>query len=283
MKVKITLISILVVSTQILCNIASADALGSVVKATEEATNAITNGIKDVTGDWCSGKQYFSDMKLSDRLKSGSEDLQEEIEKLNDASSKMEFDIRQNIEKEVDKTIGGAQDLSKMNNDLCTQAKLSNYVSVNYNGSVLRDKNEVMAQMRLNLATIRTSNAVVNFFNDQKAEFNQLNDRIKSKANELAVLRKNFDNLSDPRSENKGSSYVESVIGNACTAIGEGESLIMEYSNKNSAELFRNAAQNNQTKSIPDSEVTTFMESCSGTDAENQKGLIDKAKSLFGF
>lgn len=282
MKINNSLFSISLLMASIASNVAYADFFDSARNMTNEVTNNAGNLLKDAAGDWCSGKKYFSDMDLSERLKAGSEDLQQEIAKLNDSSSKMEYDIKFTIEQGVDKVLGGNQDLVKMNNELCTKAKATNYAPVDYSGTSLRDKGEIMAQVRLNLATIRTGNNVTDFYNKQKVEFNHLNDRIKAKANELAVLKKNFDNLSDPRGENKTPSYFESVMGNACTAIGESEDLIMEYDDKNSTELFRNAAQNNQSKTISDAEVADFMDSCSGSDANDQQGLMEKAKSLFG-
>lgn len=265
MKAKniLTLSMICVISTTY--NIAYADLVDSTKEMTKNVTNTAKNITGDLVGDWCSGQKYlFIDMNLSERLKDGSGDLQKEIEKLNDTASKMDFDIKTALEGEVGKTINNAKNLVKMNDDLCIKAKSANYTSVDYNGATLRDKNEVKAQIRLNLATIRTNNKVMEAFNSQESEFNELNSRIKEKANELAVLKKNFDALADPRSENKDSSYVDSVIGNACTAIIEGEDLIMSYTNKNAAGLFRNAARDNQTKTISESEVVSFMEGCSG-------------------
>lgn len=283
MKAQFILTISLVFITYSYSTTTSADIFDSARDITNDITSAAKNITGDVVGDWCSGKKYLSDMELSERLRDGSTDLQKEIEKLNDTSIKMEFDIKSNLEGEVEKIIKSSQDLSKYNNDLCIKSKSTNYTNVDYNGTMLRDKSEVAAQIRINLAAIRTNNKVVEFFNDQKIIFNTLNNRIKSKANELAVLKKNFDNLADPRSNNKGSSYVESVIVNACTAIGEVENLIMEYKSKDASELFRNAARYNQTNTVSESDVSTFMTDCSGVDKTNQDSLLDRAKSLFGF
>lgn len=283
MKPSHTIFATSLVAVTISINVAYADLYDDAANSARNLTNKAGNILKDATGDWCSGKKYFSEMNFSERLKAGSESLTDEIGKLTDASSKMEYDIKFHIEKGLDEVMNGNQALIDMNNKLCLDAKTNNYANVNYNGSNITGKGEVQAQIKINLATIRSSNDVLKFYNDQKSEFNTLNNRIKDKANELAVLKKNFDNLLDPRSENKTSSYFESVIGNACTTIGESENLIMEYNNKNSSELFRDVSQKHQTNTISEGEITSFMESCNGADNSNQKSLMDKAKSLFGF
>lgn len=270
---------ILTIVISLNCGLASAD----IFDDAKALTNTATNFVKDISGDWCSGQKYLSDMKLSERLEAGSNDLKKEISKLNDTASKIDFDIKQSIEQEIDNTIKNAKEISRMNNELCVNAKAANYKDTIYNGTTLIDKNEVMAQVRLNIATIRSSNIVLSFLNNQKMDFNQLRNRITEKANELEVLRKNFNNLSDPRSKNKNDSYVESVIGNACTAIIKGESLIMEYNNKNFSELFRNAAQDNQSKVVQEIEILSFLDECVNADTVNQQSLLEKAKSLFGF
>lgn len=261
----------------------NADFFGDAADVARDLTQKAKNITKDATGDWCSGKKYFSEMSYSDRLKDGSKDLLEKIGKLNDTSSKMEYDIKFHIESGVGKTIRANKTLISMNNKLCKDALLNNYSVVDYNGSSLRDKGEILAQIRMNLATTRSNNKVIKFYNKQKTEFNFLNSRVKDKANELAVLKKNFENLSDPRSKNKTSSYFESVVGNACTAIGDSEDLVMEYKNKDSTTLFRNISQNHQTKTISEKDVTAFMNTCSGSDDAEQKSLLGKTKELFGF
>lgn len=248
----------------------------------DDITNAAKNIIGDATGDWCSGKKYFSDMEYSQRLQDGKEDLSNKMGKLLDSSNKMEYDIKFYITRGASRARDNSKNLVDLNNKLCKEAKENNYTSTDYNGTPLRDKNEIFAQARMNLATIRSSNKVTEFYNKQEIEFDSLNKRIKNKANELAVLKKNFDNLSDPRSKNKSLSYVESVIGNACAAIVEGEDLIMKYSEKNSSQLFRNVARKNQTSTISESDVSSFMNNCGGSDEKQQQSLFDKARLLFG-
>ena len=92
---------ILTIVISLNCGLASAD----IFDDAKALTNTATNFVKDISGDWCSGQKYLSDMKLSERLEAGSNDLKKEISKLNDTASKMDFDIKQSIEQEIDNTI----------------------------------------------------------------------------------------------------------------------------------------------------------------------------------
>ena len=221
------------------------------------------NMASDIAGDWCSGKEYgFSEMKMSDRIEYGSKDLYEQIGKLNEISSKMLYDIKFHIDENVERAKQDNNDLSRRTVSLCKTVKAEGFNSVDYGGITLRDKDEILAQVRLNIATARSNREIITYLQDKKAEYNGLNERIIRKANELAVLRKGFDDLMDPRSRNRSPAYFESTIKNACVSIDESENLMMQYDEKSLFELFRDASQKHKAKSISEGELEGFMNTC---------------------
>lgn len=223
----------------------------------------VKNIANDVAGSWCSGKEYgFSEMKISDRIETGSSELSEQIAELNGIAKQMTYDIEFNIDDKIKQSRNSSRQISEDTKKLCNGVKDSGFNEQEYGAIKLRDKNEILAQIRISLSGLKSSKTVVVKLAQYKVEFNRLNQRILDKANELAVLKKGFDNLKDPRSSNKSPVYFESTIRNACVAISESEELLMTYDNKSTSQLFRNASQNNQTSSISNSEIEKYMDTC---------------------
>jgi len=158
-------------------------------------------------------------MKISDRIENGSNDLSEQIAELNDISKEMVYDIKFNIDDKIEQTVDDNKKLSEDTKRLCYAVKDSGYSKQQYGTIKLRDKNEILAQIRMNLSTIKSSKNVVAKLAEYKVKFNRLNQRILDKANELGILKKNFDNLKDPRSTNRSPTAFESTIRNACVSV----------------------------------------------------------------
>lgn len=230
----------------------------------DNAYEKASNLASDIAGDWCSGKEYgFSEMKVSDRIEAGSTDLLEQIRELNETSTKMLYDINFHIDENVKRAKQDNLDLVRRTASLCTSSRSSDNTAIDYGGITLRDSDEILAQVRLNIATIRSNREIISYLLSKKAQYNSLNEQIVRKANELAVVRKGFDHLMDPRSKSRSPAFFESTIKNACVSIYESDELMMQYDEKSLFELFRDASKQHKATTIPDSEVDSFMATCS--------------------
>lgn len=179
--------------------------------------------------DWCDGKKYrFLDMKISERLIEGSQVIEAEISRIQNSSNELLYDIKLNVDGLAEKLVAENQRLVNQSEELCHQAKKNSYAPMDFESIHLRDKQEIIAQMRLNLASIQTNQIVTNFLFEKKQEYMKLSERLTDKANELAVLKKKFDLLTDPRISERETN-INISIQNACVAIDESEELRMIY------------------------------------------------------
>lgn len=223
----------------------------------------LDNTYDDMVGDWCSGKKYLvGEIKESERLYEGIQALDREIAQLHDVSSKLMYDLENHIDRNVKDATSGKEILATKTIELCRQTKSDGFSNLSYDGIELRDKDEVVARLRLNMASYRASMDTIVYLQKARLEYDLLKKRIKDKSNELAVLKKSFEDLSDPRSNNRSSSNLSAALQSGCVAIKKSEEIKMTYSNMSSQELFRDAAENRTTNTIRDGEIEAFMASC---------------------
>ncbi|HRW65322.1 MAG TPA: hypothetical protein P5032_06170 [Candidatus Competibacter sp.] len=223
----------------------------------------LDNTYDDIVGDWCSGKKYLvGEMKDSERLYEGIQALDREIAQLHDVSSKLMYDLENHIERNVENVNDGMEKLVAKTIELCHQTQSDGFSNLSYDGVELRDKDEVVARFRMNMASYRASMDAIVYLQKTVLEYGRLKKRIKDKANELVVLKKSFEELSDPRSNNRSSSNLETAIQSGCVAIKNSEELKLTYTNMSPQELFRDAAENRATHTIRDGQIEAFMASC---------------------
>ena len=212
---------------------------------------------------------------MSERLVEGSKIIESEISRIQNISNELLYDIKLNVNGLAIKLKAENEKLEKQTEELCIESKKNNYAPMNFNSIHLRDKAEIIAQMRLNLASIQTNQVVMRFLFEKKNEYLKLNERLSNKANELAVLKKRFDLIKDPRSSERETN-VSISLQNACVSIDESEKLRMEYDPMSQDELFRLASENNKTQTVTNEIINHFMDTCDLSPITGHGKIKDK-------
>ncbi|NWH04803.1 hypothetical protein [Desulfobacter latus] len=218
--------------------------------------------VSSAHADWCSGTHFgILRMERYERIEKASQAVDEEYNRLAEISNNLTHDIKHNIIALSEELDTKNDTLAQKTVELCRITKANNYSAIEYNGVTLAGEAEITAQLRMNLAAIQANEAIIIYLGDSKNEYQTLMIRVQEKLNEMAVLKKQYAKLLEPRSENRENNF-EDIIANTCVAVDVSEKLRMSYVQSTRDKLFAKASETVKTRTISAQVVDNFKKSC---------------------
>ena len=212
--------------------------------------------------DWCDGRKFrFLPMDKSERIKQALAAVALEKSRLTDLDNRLLYDISGNFTTIRETMTQENEKLARDSISLCRRIKTMPASGLEYNGILLRDLAEAKAQTRMNLAAIHANQVVMEDLDGVTTQYKALKLRIREKLNEMAVIHKSLERLSDGRIEGREQDF-ESVFRTACVSLGQAEELRMNYQETTKESLFKQAAEKSSTRHISSDILDQFLNTC---------------------
>jgi len=212
--------------------------------------------------DWCDGRKLvFFAMPPVERIQQGAQAVAREQSELERQAGRIKYTIQDQVAGLIQSLEQEIRDFTLQAQTLCRSAGYSGTgYPIDYQGISLRDRNELIAQLRLNLITIHNNQRIVAELKASQQELVTLHNRMVRRANELAVLKKGFDQLADPRDSTQGN--YQRVLRNACVVIHDSTQLRAQYVPYTADERFAMLAKKSVGTSLSQAQLDIFLRSC---------------------